>query len=75
LTYGTVLQAVREWTPAMRFMLLQDVLRTLEPEIDRARPRRATLHEALGLLATDQPAPSDAEVARWLDEHRLQKYG
>ena len=38
------------------------------------RPRRNTLDKAWGLLATDRPAPSDAEVEQWLNEHRMEKY-
>lgn len=37
--------------------------------------RPQTLSQALGLLATDQPAPTDAEVEQWLAEVRLEKYG
>lgn len=33
-----------------------------------------TIDEALGLLATEQPAPSDSEVEQWLEEHRMEKY-
>ncbi len=29
----------------------------------------------VGLLATDRPPPTDAEVEQWLDEHRMEKYG
>ena len=39
------------------------------------KARRRTLSQALGLLATDEPAPSDAEVTEWLREARLEKYG
>jgi hypothetical protein len=38
------------------------------------RPRRNTLDKAWGLLATDQPAPSDAEIQRWLDERRAERF-
>ena len=37
-------------------------------------PRPRTLSQALGLLATDQPAPTDADVEKWLTEARLEKY-
>jgi hypothetical protein len=37
--------------------------------------RSRTLSQALGLLATEQPAPTDAEVKKWLTEARLEKYG
>jgi len=73
--YQTILKVVHSWTPTVRVMLMQDVLRSLQPELGGSRPRRATLGTALGMLANDQPAPSDADVARWLDEHRIRKYG
>ena len=40
-----------------------------------SQPRHKTLQEALGLLAKGGPAPSDAEIQQWLDEHRIEKYG
>ena len=73
--YEIILQVVRDWPPSQRFALLQDVLKTLAPEPEPPHPRRKTLEKALGLLATERPAPTDAEVQQWLDEHRLEKYG
>lgn len=40
-----------------------------------SQPRKRTLQRALGLLATDGPAPTDEDIERWLDEHRQEKYG
>lgn len=74
-SYETVLNTVCQWPPDRRFALVQDVLNTLVPEVLSPRPRRKTLQKALGLLATSQPAPSDAEIKQWLDEHRMEKYG
>jgi hypothetical protein len=37
--------------------------------------QRGSLRNLVGLLATDQPPPTDEEVERWLDEHRMEKYG
>jgi hypothetical protein len=39
------------------------------------RARKQSLQRALGLLATDKPAPTDAEVEQWLEEYRQEKYG
>ena len=75
ISYETVLNTVRQWPPDRRFALVQDVLNTLAPEVSSPRPRHKTLKKALGLLATGQPAPSDAEIKQWLDEHRMEKYG
>lgn len=74
-SYDSVLQTVRQWPPDRRFALVRDVIDTLETEVSPSRPRRKTLKKALGLLATSRPAPSDAQVQQWLDEHRTEKYG
>lgn len=71
VNYEVILAAVQQWPAPQQMALVQDVLKTLE----LARPRQATLSRALGLLATDQPAPTDEEVKQWLDEHRMEKYG
>lgn len=68
--YETVLSIVHRWSPDKRFALVQDVLNTLAP----AHPKQKTFDKALGLLATNQPPPTDAEVEQWLDEHRTEKY-
>jgi dihydroneopterin aldolase len=74
-SYDTVLRTVRQWPPERRFALVRDVINTLAEEVSSARPRRKTLERALGLLATDKPAPSESEIERWLDERRMEKYG
>ncbi len=75
-SYSDVMKMIGTWTPDRRFMLVKDVLNTLEPEFQMTRPkRRQTLNKALGLLATNQPAPSDQEIKQWLDEYKLEKYG
>ncbi len=74
LNYETVLEVVQTWPPAKRLSLVQDVLKTLAKEIEPLRPKRDTLEKALGLLATERPAPSDEEIEQWLDEHRIEKY-
>jgi hypothetical protein len=73
--YEVILNIVRQWPPGRRFTLVQDVLNTLAPEVTLPRSRHETLEKALGLLATSQPAPSDADIKRWLDERRMEKYG
>ena len=75
LNYETILKTVRAWPPATRLTLVQDVLKTLEPELSPTPRRRHALKQLWGLLATDRPPPSDEEVERWLDERRVEKYG
>jgi hypothetical protein len=36
---------------------------------------KRTLERALGIAKTDSPAPDDAQVKRWLEERRMEKYG
>lgn len=68
-TYQKVLEIVRRWPDARRFTLVQDVLKKAHPR------KKQTLSQALGLLATSAPPPSDEEVKPWLEEHRTEKYG
>lgn len=70
--YDMILQLVNQLPTRQRFALVHDVLRTLEPA---PPPRQPTLLRALGLLATTEAAPPDEEVAQWLDEQRMEKYG
>jgi hypothetical protein len=50
------------------------VAQLLRAEIERRR-RPSTLSRARGLLSGEGPPPSDAEVARWLEERRTERYG
>ncbi len=75
LTPETILTEVRQWSAADRLALIQALLQTLHPAPGSDAPRIPTLSRALGLAATDQPPPDDAQVETWLDEHRQEKYG
>lgn len=74
--YQTVLQTVHRWPVNQRVALIQDILGALLPDTESAPPhRKNTLPRAIGLLRTEHPAPTDAEVETWLAAHRLEKYG
>jgi len=73
LDYATVLNAVRSWDARQRFSLVQDVLNTLVPAPEEPAGR-STFQRALGLLATEQPPPSDEDVKGIVDEERMRKY-
>lgn len=73
--YDGVLNIVRQWPILQQMALVQDVMKTLKVRLEPARRPGNTLSRALGLLATDQPAPTDEEIKQWLDEHRMEKYG
>ena len=73
--YENVRKIVLGWSPTMRSALAHDILDTLAQQAETPRPRRKTLHIALGLLDTGQPPPTDEQVEEWLDEYRTDKYG
>ena len=72
--YQSILQTVHNWPLTQRLTLAQDVLKDVSIEVEAQRPRRHTLDQALGLLTTTYPAPSDAEIKQWLNERRTEKY-
>lgn len=76
VSYSDVMKIIGTWTPFMRFTLMKELLKTLEPEFKgTSSKRRKTLDQALGLLATNESPPSDEEVQQFLDEYRMEKYG
>jgi hypothetical protein len=73
--YEQVLTIVRSWSVSQRFTLVQDVLKMLAPVEDSRLASQSTLDRARGLLATGQSAPTDKDIAQWLDERRTERYG
>lgn len=73
MTYEAILETIHQWPSTKRLTLVQDILQTLMPP-PASHPRH-TLERALGMLASDQPAPSDDDIQRWLEERRMEKYG
>jgi hypothetical protein len=74
-----VMQRVRSWPVSMRIILARRILETVEGaatlEPRSGQPRGYSAEEVRALLRIDQPAPDDAAVEQWLEEHRLEKYG
>jgi dihydroneopterin aldolase len=73
--YEATLKNIRQWTAAQRFALVQDVLKTLAPEVEKPSVRERTLERALRAVPLDRQPPTDEEVKQWLEEHRMEKYG
>jgi len=73
--YETIRAIIHAWSPDLRAALIHDLINTLVIETEESRPRKKTLHEALGLANNGGPAPTDEEVQSWLDERREAKYG
>lgn len=72
--YEGVLKIVSRWPTARQIALVEDILKTISSRVEPPKQRRRTLDHALGLLATDKPAPTDEEVEQWLEESRQAKF-
>ena len=76
-TYADVIRAIASWPRERRLALLRHLVATIDddhPDV-KERRRREALDQLEGILASDAPPPTDEEVARWLQEERLKKYG
>lgn len=72
----TVLRVVRQWPINEQIALADAILadaRTATGQV--LRPPTVPSAALRGILSNDQPAPSDEDVARMLDEERMKKYG
>ena len=74
MNYESILNTVRNWPVPNQISLVQDILRDMAAQLEPDSAPQNTLTEALGLLATDGPPPTDAEVKKWLIEERMKKY-
>jgi hypothetical protein len=73
--YTRLLKTITKLPRQQRFALVQEVLTSLAQDAEPQLQKRNTLSRALGLLEVEgRPAPTDAEVERWLDEHRAEKH-
>lgn len=72
---AAILAIVQRWPPARQIRFVQEVLRALTPEDAANRFAGLTLSLAQGLLKTDRPPPSDAEVRQWLEDDRWERLG
>ena len=75
-----VLNRVKTWPTTLRITLARKILESLDKAEAPAAPpapktRGLSAAEVQGLLKTDRPPPDDETVERWIDEHRMEKYG
>lgn len=84
----TILHTVQAWPPDEQLALAQEIARqatqaisqiAAQPETEQRTPpapQRPGWREMAGLAAVPgKEPPTDEEVAQWLDEHRMEKYG
>ena len=60
--------------PDDRLMLIAVIVESLKNKTITQSDRSAAIQQMRGLLKTDQPAPTDAEVATMLEERRVEQY-
>jgi hypothetical protein len=61
-------------TPSDRLALITAIIESLQGQITSRSKRSEAIRRMRGLLKTDQPAPTDAEVAVMLNSRRTEKY-
>ena len=64
-------QRIRDWPEQMQLSLAARILQSLGKDVT---PRRKTLADLVGLLASDEPPPTDHEVEMILQEERSRKF-
>jgi hypothetical protein len=73
-----LLQEVKEQAfklpPSDRLALVSAIIESLQQQPVPRADRSGAIQRMRGLLKTDQPAPTDEEVAAMLDERRVEKY-
>ena len=71
---NSILERVKPWPQEDRVALAYMILRDMRKRTREPAPRR-TLDRAIGISRGSSPPPDDATVKRWIEEHRLRKYG
>jgi hypothetical protein len=69
-----VAEQVKPWPAEERTALAYRILHDARTRTRQPAPRN-TADEAFGIASGDSPPPDDATVRRWMEEHRLEKYG
>ncbi len=60
--------------PSDRLALISAIVESLQDTTIAQPDRSGAIQRMKGLLKTDKPAPTDAEVAVMLEERRVEKY-
>jgi hypothetical protein len=67
-------QQARQLYVDERWELINDLIESLQASPSPHPERTSIIKQMKGLLKTDQPAPTDQEVAAMLEERRVEKY-
>lgn len=61
-------------SPSDRLALISAIVESLQDITSAQSDRSSAIRRMRGLLKTEQPAPTDEEVAVMLEERRVEKY-
>jgi hypothetical protein len=67
-------EQVFKLSPSDRLALVSAIIESLQDTPISQPERSGAIRRMRGLLKTDQPAPTDAEVATMLEQRRVDKY-
>lgn len=70
-----VLAQALHWPPDMRIRLARQLLDSVDEALGASTPRGVSAAAAIAAVNSRLPAPDDATVKQWLEEHRAEKYG
>ncbi|RUR73783.1 hypothetical protein ACF3DV_03080 [Chlorogloeopsis fritschii PCC 9212] len=67
-------EQARHLSVSDRLALVSDIIESLKGNLNLQPNRKTLINQMRGLLKTDQPPPTDAQVEAMLEEHRVEKY-
>lgn len=73
-----ILRAIENWPIDEQIALARSILQRAETGPSRRTqrtPARSTWDALYSIAANGSEPPSDEQVAKWLDEHKMEKYG
>lgn len=72
----TILQTIQSWSQDEQLALARAIIERADAAQEGAdAPRRSIWDELYGAASNGKEPPTDEEVAQWLDEHKMEKYG
>lgn len=75
LDRDTILRAIRAWPEDEQLAFAREILQQLRGHVVEEPLAPPDSRGLAGLIANGQTPPTDEEVAQWLDEHKMEKYG
>ncbi|NWF62393.1 MAG: hypothetical protein HXY43_24915 [Fischerella sp.] len=67
-------EQARNLSVSDRLALVSDIIESLKGNLNLQPNRKTLINQMRGLLKTDQPPPTDAQIEAMLEEYRVEKY-